>query len=519
MRPPAHQFDLATTAFIPVRPAPSEDLPSLMSLVDLLTCAHRIQDLLVGPPPALSAFYRLLYAITARITGLHHASDGAEDWSMRRLELLETGHLNPHQVLDYFGEFSGRFHLFDPERPFLQDPRLATQCKERAGVNKLVLGRPAKNGPSWFNGHYLHAAPVPVPAAEALWNLLVWHYYGEPGQCSSRDLGTRPPKGNMLAGPLRAALSFHPLGESLFGTLLAGLPLPARGTDPTRDLCPWELPELADPASAPEQPVGPRSGLTGRSHHALLLIPDAHGEHVVDAYLTWAWHEGRIERGDDYLIWSLKKDGTPIARPASASRGLWRDLDSLLLAQAPGQDGTRPAIFTTSHEVNDVLRVRALGIDQEAAQVGDHQFVSATTPPVLDLMDIHQPGIATQIGLLRAAGESAGERLRQATDHVRKELGPRSGDNPWSRRALQRYWPRAEALFWQRLAARDFAGAPAAFARIAHEVYTQTTATAVGTVRGARVCEYARWLHLEGGAGTKKTPTRATAPTGPKETA
>ena len=54
----------------------------------------------------------------------------------------------------------------------------------------------------------------------------------------------------MSAGPLRSTLSYHPEGDTLLATLLAGLTPPPPGLSPDQDLCPWELPDLPDPLAS-----------------------------------------------------------------------------------------------------------------------------------------------------------------------------------------------------------------------------------------------------------------------------
>src|SRR5690606_32856969 len=130
----------------------------------------------------------------------------------------------------------------------------------------------------------------PVPAAEAAWHLVAQLYYGAAGRCSTRTVGSTS-AANTTAGPLRAAVSYHPIGRSVFESLLAGLPAPTgeRGSDAHQDRCPWELDELPDPLSPQPAATWPGGLLTGRARHAVLLVPDADGEQVIDAYLTWAW--------------------------------------------------------------------------------------------------------------------------------------------------------------------------------------------------------------------------------------
>ncbi len=525
MPPDAPTYNLFDHPWIPVRWTPDADGPlrEAVGLRELLLRSHDIAQIAIALPPALSGLYRILYALTARITKLDEAGPGS--WAHRRLDIVEERQLDADAVEEFVRANRPRFDLFDPERPFLQDPRLAQQCDgaNTAGVNKLITTRPSGNNHAWFR-HVSDTAPdLPTPA-EATLHLLVWHYYGPSGRCSSRTVGTTK-AANVLAGPLRSTLSYHPEGNTLFETLLAGLPEPASTVRRTVDRCPWEWDDLPDPASAPPTLRGLCSDLTARSQHALLLVPDATGQHVRDAFITWSYRDKISRAGDAYLIWQTSKEGNPYPRPADSHRALWRDLDALLLKKPSGTaQPHQPKVFATAHEVDDDLRVRALGFEQDG-QAKDVQFVDASTPPVLGLTEGHSPQnapqIAPQIGKLRIVGEMYGARLDRA---VKKAWAvytdaPKIADCTWSVDAAARYWPAAETEFWHRLDTADFETAATSFRQLAEQVYDDVTAKALGTVRGAKACSQAR-TELYGGpakAPAKATGTRPTTAT-PEQT-
>ncbi|MEV7783157.1 type I-E CRISPR-associated protein Cse1/CasA [Kitasatospora sp. NPDC088351] len=488
--------------------------PGTVGLHQLLLCAHEIEQVAVAVPPALSALYRVLYAVTARLAGLDEAGprDGAGpqgDWSERRVGLADRGFFDPAEVEAFVADNRHRFDLFHPVRPFLQDPRLAGQCdpQNTAGVDKLITTRPSGNNHAWFR-HVDAAAPNLPSPAEAVLHLLVWHYYGPSGRCSSRTAGDVK-AANSSAGPLRSSLSYHPEGESLFETLLAGLPEPGARVSRATDLCPWEWVELPDPAGVPPVLKGRCSELTARSQHALLLVPDATGGRVKDAFITWAYRDKISREGDPYLIWQTSKEGNAYPRPADSQRALWRDLDALLLKDPAGSaEPRRPAVFFTAAEVSEYLRVRALGFEQDG-QAKDVQFVDATTPPVLELAEENEPELAVQVGRLRMLGERYGNRLDRAVKKAWAVFteAPKIRDCTWAVDAAARYWPAAEAEFWRRLNARDFDGAAAAFRLIAERAYDTVTHGALGTLRGAKACSGAR-VELYGGP-VKATPKTA----------
>ncbi|MFF0296304.1 type I-E CRISPR-associated protein Cse1/CasA [Kitasatospora sp. NPDC004614] len=495
-------FNLFDEPWIPVRWLPDlpdrEGQPAMFGLRQLLAEAHRIERITVGLPPALSALYRVLYAITARVTGLDERGPGV--WGARREQVQDRGRFDPAAIAAYADRYWHRFNVFDPVRPFLQDPRLAQQCDpaNTAGVDKLVSTRPSGNNHAWFE-HVAAGSPVLPDTAEAVLHLLVWHYYGPSGRCSTRTVGAVK-AADAKAGPLRSTLSYHPEGQNLFETLLAGLPEPGGQVRRDEDQCPWEQVELNDPLGVPTQLRGPCAALTGRSQHALLLVPDGDGQRVRDAFITWAWREKVPRDGDPYLIWQLSKENNAYPRQADSGRALWRDVDALLLSELPGDSRPRrPEVFRTAPEVSEWLTVRALGFEQDG-QAKDVQFVDASTPPVLGLSERVDPASAALVSRLRATGELYGRRLERAVKQAWQQFtdAPKLRDCTWAADAGARYWPAAEAEFWARFRRRDFDGAGTVFRRLAENAFDAVTARAAVSVRGARACEAARF-ELYGG--------------------
>ncbi|MFI2673738.1 type I-E CRISPR-associated protein Cse1/CasA [Streptomyces albidoflavus] len=504
------------------------DLPAALGLREVLEHSHDIVALDIAEPPLYAATQRVLYALTARVTGLDEEDPG--DWSGRRLEVLEAGRLPAQGIAAYFDRWAHRFLLHDAEggRPWMQDSRLAQQCdaQNTAGVNKLTLSRASGGNHSWWV-HTQDSSPVPLDAGEAVLNMLGWHFYGPSGKGSSRDVNGLKTN-SMKAGPLRGAMSYHPEGQSLFVSLLAGLLRPQAAVRREEDLCPWERPDLPDPDAVPPALSGPCSRLTAVSHHAVLLLPDHQEQHKVgDAFITWAYRTASIPREDPYLIWQVSQAGNAFARPADAGRALWRDLDALLLAEAGGRaQPRRPAVFDWAIELSDELdtplAVRALGFAQEREQVRDIVFVSGLTPPVLAHAERDNASTAPAVGQLRRLGELYGRRVVYA---VRRAHILYSGEEKaketeaWQERAGAAYWPRAEREFWDRFrtldrerGARPEAGLDAkatqkAFRRLAFEVYDEVTAPVCHTLRGAKAVAAAR-MELFGPRPKTKGPTK-----------
>ncbi|MFI7276255.1 type I-E CRISPR-associated protein Cse1/CasA [Streptomyces sp. NPDC049879] len=509
-------FDLLEEPWVPVRWADGVEggRREQVGFVELLSRAHEIAGLAVTEPPAHAALLRVLYALTIRVTGLDQVGTVEEDWTDRRRDLWDAGRLPASGIEEYATRHAHRFLVFDPVggRPWMQDPRLEKQCDpaKTAGVNKLIVTRPAGNNHAWFR-HGSDADPDLPTVSDAVLNLLVWHYWGPAGRCSTREVDGEK-TASVVAGPLRTALSYHPVGASLFETLLAGLVPPRRSDQPGDDHCPWETEELPDPASPPKEPKGPCSRLTGRSQHALLLVPDDDSPDgrgtptlVRDAYITWAHRTGRMARDDDFLIWQISQLGNRYARPADSGRALWRDLDALLLKDpVSSAQARRPTVFSWAAELSEDLGVRALGFEQDG-QAKDKQFVDASTPPVLGFVEERVPRTTNPIARLRALGESYGFRLDRAlkrawTTYVRD---PKSDADAWTKPAAARYWPAAEEQFWavfHSLSRRpgavdvgfDHKEARRAFLRHAEAAFDEVTRGVTGSQRGAKAVFEAR---------------------------
>jgi CRISPR system Cascade subunit CasA len=494
-------YDLLTRAWVPVREG---DAPLKVGLRELFVRAHELTDIEASPPPAASGLWRVLTVIAARVTGLDDVTLSVEEWGDRQAEVLEAGRFDPEAVEKYFAQYEGRFDLFDVDRPWLQDPRLREQCKTSSGVNKLVMARPAGNNQVWFN-HVTALNPPPVPAEEAVFHLLIQLYYGPSGQCTPRTVGTVS-AGNSKAGPLRRTISFHPLGRTVFESLVAGIP-PVREYDTGgADVAPWEAEELPDPLGVPSRPSGLGGVLTGRFQHAVLLQPSMDGEAVTDAWITWAWRDRELPATDPYLVHQQNKEGSYYARQADAGRALWRDFDALLLEDAGDDHRRRPAVLAAVEDLRGtllpVLRVRAYGFDQDG-QTRDKEWTAGVTPALLTLAQ--QPQVALSVSEMRQAAERVERQLRYALKDAWIAINdPSNGDGkpqrkdisegPWPADGSFRYWSRAEQIFWRRVREQEFGKTVEDFLRLALDVYAEVTDSASALPRAKRAIELKRGL-------------------------
>lgn len=433
-----------------------------LGLRDVLLQAHDITVLALPLAPALSVLLRVLIVIAARITGLDNAASTAPQWTAGRTHHLNQPGFNPEAVHTYLDRYS--WDLYGT-RPFWQDPALAAQCAEAAGVNKLAFGRPAGRNLAWQSPH-TDTDPAPLASDCAFWHLLIWHGYGDGGRCSARAHGPAGShRGQGSAGPLRSLQVYHPLAATLYETLLAGIPKPT-GHQELPDLAPWEQDTPPDPGE-PLPPLTWPARLLLRSRHALLLLPDPTGAHTVDAHITWATHQPRLPVVDPFAIYDVDpRKNLPdrlLPRKADRNRALFRDIDALLLA---GHEGPtrRPLVLSTLNDlparVRRALRVHTMGFDQDGRTM-NYAWSQALTPPIWRFCEENDPARARLIADSRISAETTATQLSSAAARAWAQATDPAPDGPaiknrqlrtkgpWTHAALGLYWPRAEATFWR----------------------------------------------------------------------
>lgn len=471
-------FDLVTEEWIDVSWVdPQPDRPSRIGLRDLFTHSGEISSFHAPFAPAAAGLMRVLVVLATRMTGLDRIESKPE-WQRRRRDLLTAARsgFDSEAIEHVLGAGDG-FELFGP-RPFMQDPRLADECKSRSGVGKFAWTRVA-GANQVFLSHDRDDAPVPVPAEEAPWHLLAWLYYGPSGRCTARAVGSTD-KADTGGGPLRRTLSVHPWGANLFETLLLNqVYLPPDPERPGSAL--WES-DLNDPVEVPPEGAGPGWRLANRFRHAVLLVPDEDGRNVTDAYMTWAWRQAHPPADDPYVPYQLNaKTGQRYPRYADADRAIWRDLDSLILKVPAEKPVSHPQVIVdlkgrpgVPAEIIERLRIRAFGYDQDG-QTRDKAFFTTTTPPVLSALD--DPAFEHRIEQLHHAGDAVGIQLQRALSAAWIALaGKPKKAAPWLGPAMADYWTRAGDRFWRlALTSEALPVLPNAFIRIATAIYDEAT--------------------------------------------
>ncbi|MBB5932930.1 type I-E CRISPR-associated protein Cse1/CasA [Streptomyces echinatus] len=448
-------------------PAAAPGLTSLTPLGEILAAVH-LGTLDVPNVAVSSALRRLLAALFIRISGLQIADPDA--WDDRWDELLSRGRLDPADVSAYTTEWAFRFNLDDPERPFLQDPRLAKECGDAAAPGKLVMTRASGNNQPWLDRTPQDA---PVTPHEAFWWVLVWRQYGPCGLGANRSHNGIKHK-SMAAAPLRSVISWHPETGNEFTNLLLSAPHPADIPVTGPDLPEWEQAALPDPLR-PELPTGPVSRLVNRAVHSTLTRSDAATGQITAVWTAWrtpvptavkeagakkaleAASEAVTAAGDPFLINRTK--GGPVR--AHHARALARDFDSLIHIRRPG-DTTKAATIppawirlldTLPVEALDQIgpvRARALACHQDKQEKEELWFEQVTPVPVANYTSGRHPEKAALVASTRKAAEDTAKALAAALRSAWNEMSPDPrSECSWTRDTIAAYWDRADSRLWQ----------------------------------------------------------------------
>ncbi|GLU48645.1 hypothetical protein Nans01_29960 [Nocardiopsis ansamitocini] len=454
----------------------------------LFTTAQHTIDIVAPTPPAYGAVWLVLTTLTYRITGLDR-QDTPQEWEKRRdawyrhgtftsvpPELRDSagGAAESNPVEEYFERYADAFFLFG-DKPFLQDRRLAAECKQTSGVNKFVLGRPTGvNSATWWTRHHKDKQ-TPIPPAEAIWWLLVQWYYGAAGQITAREVDGKS-SSSSRSGMLRGSMVYIPRGKTLFESLLRSLVPPGEaapdpGVAAFADECPWEWEAWPSPGRPALQPGGMCALLSAVHNHSMLLVRDDNGD-VADVYRTWAYRNPwPALKKIPFLSYEHSKGNT---RKANPSRALWRELDALLPSARnnaqPSRDGYLPPAFLAERpdEGIGIAGLTAVAFHQDPKTVDYAWWLSQTPVALAEFLtaadENERAMVAAEIQQLLQTFDTEAWLLRSALRSAWRN-GVRSGPKEklleaWPNRATPLFWKRAENLFYGLLSG-DQSTAPA----------------------------------------------------------
>ncbi|WP_324715609.1 type I-E CRISPR-associated protein Cse1/CasA [Carboxydochorda subterranea] len=428
-------FNLLTEPWIPVRDLHEQLLH--VGLRDALLHAHRLRRIEDPSPLAEAAFYRLLFAVG------HRALKGPRSLE-ESVELFYQGHLPEAPFEDYFEAFADRFDLFHPEFPFFQVADLPTD--QPLPWTKLLPELSSGNNPTLFD-HTLDSAPPPAAPADAA-RALVIHQAFTPGGLIKR-MGVTSGK----AAPLATSAVFLPFGQTLFETLLLGMP----PYDPFGDVPIWEGPPYRArdvEGHRTEASVQGRTRVYTWLSRSVRLLPES------DAVVRYVAYGPGVLPVQDKPYWdpmcAYSKDDAGQERPVrlSRDRAFWRDFESLL----PGDTHRVPNVLEQARGLLlETDRLALLVPVSVLGQVTDQAKVLSTRretyPFPLQALDAHA---AAAIRKAVSVANESGSQLRAAGYVLARALLSPAGREPPAEEVsrllhslplMSSYWSSLETAF------------------------------------------------------------------------
>lgn len=411
------RFDLTEQPWIPVRGPDGAEHD--VGLRELFAAATQLTDVAIPFAPERVAVTRVLVAVLQAAT--RGPCDRAEriDWLDDPVPVLAD-------VDAYLAKWSGRFDLFDDERPFMQRP-VGDDARDTT-VAALRLDWASGNNATLFDHHHDGAPPALTPgeAARALLTTLLH----QPGGGVAKPF-------NRTDSPGSKPLLVLPLGRMLWETLVLSSP---EYDDTPGDAPIWERYDDHQPDPAGTMPNGWLDRLTWRSR-AIRLLPDADGTVRlcrIQQHLKLA--DGSL--GDPHAA-VLRQTGEEdrIVR-VSAGKRLWRQADAVLrgVGGAPRSAVDQAARTAKEHDGHHPqVIVSGLQIDQ--AKIGDAQ--SAILPVSVELLS--DPQRIERVRQAIELAEQGSVALGAACGAFHRALNVES---PAARTHWQQpYWARLEREF------------------------------------------------------------------------
>ena len=439
-------FNLARDPWIPIGNV-------TVSIRDALATAHELPGWPGGDFGLAEVVIRLLVPMVYRIGGLDNAAVGNDDevFAKEQGALFMQGRFSEADIDRYLNQHIGRFWLLSGPKhsqPFAQDPTLgqvaphdtAKAVTEWASGNNPVLGP--------------HTDTNDLPLDVAAQRLLVLRAYAWGGLHTKHPVWTG--QGKFVGGPLRGTMSIHPVGNSLFETLIGHLlPLPGGATGFGAPF--WEQPAPSNPVAAHRERAGLLEQIAGRQDKTMLLRTDGTGSKITG--FTLAEGPG-VDRSlfceDPYLILDTSRE--PI-KP-KAGKAFWRESEALLTdaTKSPGRRDAQAGILDWAAGENGDLYIKERFSWAVVSHRGDKsknlEWNRSVAP---DLLRIFQPNAARHAReFLHLANEAESLMAKQLAKvwHATDQMPSKPGDKAAVYRpARAEFWKRSAQEFWK--AVRD----------------------------------------------------------------
>ncbi|MCQ3806444.1 MAG: type I-E CRISPR-associated protein Cse1/CasA [Acidimicrobiaceae bacterium] len=431
------QFNLVRDPWIPIG-------DTAVSIREALTKAQELPGWPGGDFGLAETVLRLLVPMVYRIGGL----DDAEDYYLfaeRQSTLFDQSRFDESAVHGYLEQHVDRFWLIGgPEDapPFAQDPTLGKVAQHEAAkaVAEWASGNNAVLGP--------HADTDNIPFVLAAQRLLVLRTYAWGG------LHTKHPdhtgKGKFVGGPLRGTMSVHPVGRTLFETLVGHL-VPPPGGDTGFGEPFWEQPVPTNPVAAHNGRAGLLEQIAGRQDKTMLLRTNDAGDKITG--FTIAEGPG-VDRqlfcDDPYLV--LDPDREPV-KP-KMHRAFWRESEALLTT-APKQRGRRNAqtkILDWAQEESNLYAKEQFSwavISHLGDKSKNLEWDRSTAPDLLRIFDLN--AALDALTFMSIANDAETRMARQVAKvwHTTDKMPTKAADKAAVyRSARAEFWKRCEQDFW-----------------------------------------------------------------------
>ncbi|GAA2635387.1 type I-E CRISPR-associated protein Cse1/CasA [Dactylosporangium fulvum] len=453
-------FNLTTEPWIPVTDLDGNARE--VGLAEIFTRSHTFRRIVGETPPMTAALYRLVLALAHRMYGPRDTGDWAGLW--------EGGVLPPAPVQNYFAQWSQRFDLLDPHRPFLQCAAVST-CGASSAA-KLVPHRSTGNNTTLFD-HTTASDIVELTAAEASrWLVTVQAF--DPGGLKTpyrRDKSSEKAPCNQFGVALVEGAT---LRETLLLNLVDYDPRDERPhTTTTRaDRPDWEADTPQDPNPDQRPPVGWTDLLTWPARRIWLSHHIRDGAPVIDGAVitpgTKVKVDGLAEHEWMGAYWrpepprktegkrAIRRKSTPVgpllAVRLMPGRGLWRHARELLLAAPEGSNRQRPLALDRIAERSEAgflppdamytLRVFGQQLDPKGAIVRGVLEESVAAP--VALLRAKEPRIEQILGYAVGLADDIGRGLRVLERDYRAAMRAAPSED-----LVRGYWPRLPQPFDQ----------------------------------------------------------------------
>lgn len=348
------RFDLLEEPWLPVRYL--DGSAGEVSIRTAFRRAAEIREITGELPTQTFALTRLLLAIIYRAS---YDPDAAgwheEDWGT-----WWRGGLPVADIDDYLDEFSDRFDLFHPERPFFQVADLRTAKGVTKDTAPLIMDLPS-NMRLFTNRAGAESLRL-SPGEAARW--LVNAHAFDPSGIRSGAVGDARVK-NGKGSPIGVAWSgllggVLVEGRNLHETLVQNFVMPGTylEADGATDLPPWEDEHPDSAAERPDLvPHGPTRLFTWQSRRVRLVAED---RAVVGCVLANgdALRPQNLQRFEPHTAWRHSKEQTRklrkttyMPREHAANRAFWRGIGAIL----PGAPSARKIDGVDQNEVPSII--------------------------------------------------------------------------------------------------------------------------------------------------------------------